>query len=110
MIIPTGPKSDPEASITINISKGWDFTLFEKIKGWLKKLSINWPTKKPIITKIVFGRIIVLKSAPIKLLIVNKIIKIPPMIGPRYGIKFNKAQRNAIINAFSTLKTAKTML
>jgi len=73
-------------------------------------LSIICPTQKPIITYIVLGRIIELKSAPIKLLIVNSIINTAPTIGPRYGIKLSKAHKKAIINAFSTLKTAKTIL
>ena len=74
------------------------------------KLSIICPIKKPIITYNVFGIITELKSDPIKLLIVKSIINIAPTIGPRYGIKFNNAQRKAMINAFSTLNNAKTML
>jgi hypothetical protein len=40
-INPVVPKRSPEVKMIMNISKGWDFTLLEKIKGWLKKLSIN---------------------------------------------------------------------
>ena len=84
----------------IKISKGWDFTLFEKIKGWLKKLSIICPIKKPTKTNNVLGIIIVLKSEPIKLLIVKIEIRNAPIIGPRYGIKLRSAHRKAITNAF----------
>ena len=33
--------------ITINISRGWDFTDDEKIYGWRIKLSISWIIEKP---------------------------------------------------------------
>ena len=51
---PNKPNRVPEIIITINISRGWDFTDFENIKGWLKKLSINWPIIKPIMKNIFF--------------------------------------------------------
>ena len=38
---PIKPNKVPDIIIIINISRGWDFTDLENIKGWLKKLSIN---------------------------------------------------------------------
>ena len=91
--------------MTKKISKGWDLTLFEKMKGWEKKLSINCPTVKPIKTYMALGRITVLKSESMKLVMVRMIIVTPPMIGPMYGMMLKSAQRNAITMAFSTPTT-----
>jgi len=41
VIIPTTPNSNPPIIIIKNISKGCDFVVLEKIRGWLIKLSIN---------------------------------------------------------------------
>ena len=99
-INPNKPNRVPEIIITINISRGWDFTDFENIKGWLKKLSINWPTTKPIITYIVFGTTTELKSWSRFEVIHNINIKNPLIKGPIYGIKFKIAHKKAIIKAF----------
>ena len=40
VIIPTTPNKIPPIIIIKNISKGCDFVVFEKISGWLKKLSM----------------------------------------------------------------------
>ena len=53
---------------------------------------------------------IVLKSAS-KLLVMDKmIINIAAIIGPMYGIRFNREHKNAIINAFFIPKVNSTML
>ncbi len=40
-IMPVTPASMPAMLITMKISKGCAFTLFEKRNGWVKKLSTN---------------------------------------------------------------------
>ena len=94
------PNNKPPLIITINISSGWDLTLFENINGWLKKLSITWPIANPMATYIALAKITVLKSWVIWLDMVRRIIRIPPINGPIKGIKFNREHKNAITTAF----------
>jgi len=49
-IIPTIPNKNPTIKITRNISNGCELTLFEKIIGCDKLLSITCTTQKPIKT------------------------------------------------------------
>ena len=102
--IPKAPAIKPAKIIIINISKGWDLTLFENIYGCEIKLSINCPMQKPINTPRVFGKTEVPISRPRFEVRVRKVIKNPPISGPKYGIIFNNAQINAIVTAFLTPK------
>ena len=102
--IPNAPAIKPAKIIIINISKGWDLTLFENMYGCEIKLSINCPMQKPINTPVVFGKTEVPISRPRFEVRVRKVIKKPPISGPKYGIIFNNAQINAIVTAFLTPK------
>mgnify|MGYP001822296401 CR=1 FL=1 len=83
MIIPVTPNSRPPMMMIRKISRGCDLTLLEKINGCEKKLSTNCPIEKPIITKMVLGKITELKSAPKLLVMVNIAIRKALITGPR---------------------------
>ena len=76
------------------------FHRFRKYKRLTKKLSINWPTIKPIITYIVFGTTTELKSWSRFEVIHNINIKNPLIKGPMYGIKFKIAQKKLLSKHF----------
>ena len=74
---------------------------FGKYKRLAKKLSINWPIIKPIITYIVFGTTIELKSWSRFEVIHNINIKNPLIKGPIYGIKFKIAHKSYYQSIFN---------
>ena len=109
MIIPNMPNKNPLAKITINISSGCEFTLFEKIRGEVILLSINCAAQYPMKTYSVVEIISPCVSGPILPNRVSIITKAEEISGPIYGMILSNAVINAIMNAFSTPKISKTI-